>query len=189
MLWRGSKSGCGYWNFQFLFVCLFVCLFTCLSVPHVMPISQEEMVQSWYQKLFWNQGCDVVSNLVVEIEIYNFDLFYTVLERYEIWIIRVWTLSPGDSSDQLGIWKCWPSDEQAHPAGPSSWSVSILSFFFTNHIRSIDPSKQILLAHPAFSFWGNNFSFCPIVQFDNCVNLLCHICVFGRFPASFPDHP
>ena len=59
--------------------CLFVCLFTCLSVPHVMPISQEEMVQSWFKKLFWNQGCDVVSNLVVEIAIYNFDLFHTAL--------------------------------------------------------------------------------------------------------------
>ena len=40
------------------------------------------MVQSWFQKLFWNQDCDVVSNLVVEIAIYNFDLFhYTLMQR------------------------------------------------------------------------------------------------------------
>ena len=37
------------------------------------------MVQSWFQKLFWNQDCDVVSNLVVEIAIYNFDLFHSAL--------------------------------------------------------------------------------------------------------------
>ena len=37
------------------------------------------MVKSWLQKLFWNQDCDVVSNLDVEIAIYNFDLFHTAL--------------------------------------------------------------------------------------------------------------
>ena len=37
------------------------------------------MVQSQFQKLFWNQDCDVVSNLVVEIAIYNFDLFHSTL--------------------------------------------------------------------------------------------------------------
>ena len=37
-MWRGFKSGCGYWNFKLLFVCLFTCLF----VPHVLPISQKE---------------------------------------------------------------------------------------------------------------------------------------------------
>ena len=35
-----------------------------------------KMVRSWFQKLFWNQDYDVVSNLVVEIAIYNFDLFH-----------------------------------------------------------------------------------------------------------------
>ena len=40
---------------------------------------KRKMVQSWFQKLFWNQDCDVVSNLVVEIAIYNFDIFHTAL--------------------------------------------------------------------------------------------------------------
>ena len=40
---------------------------------------KRKMVQSWFQKLFWNQDCDVVSNLVVEIAIYNFDLFHSAL--------------------------------------------------------------------------------------------------------------
>ena len=38
LLWCRSKSGCGNWKFQFLFVCLFTFLF----VPHVLPISQKE---------------------------------------------------------------------------------------------------------------------------------------------------
>ena len=33
----------------------------------------------WFQKLFWNQDCDVVNNLVVEVAIYNFDLFHCTL--------------------------------------------------------------------------------------------------------------
>ena len=51
------------------------------------------MVQSWFQKLFWNQDCDVVSNLVVEIAIYNFDLFhYTLiynLKEFKVQIIGI----------------------------------------------------------------------------------------------------
>ena len=64
------------WNFQLLFVCLFTCLF----VPHILPIRKRKMVQSWFQKLLWNQDWDVVSNLVVEIAIYNFDLFHSALK-------------------------------------------------------------------------------------------------------------
>ena len=36
------------------------------------------MVQSRFQKLFRNQDCDVVSNLLVEIAIYDFDLFHSL---------------------------------------------------------------------------------------------------------------
>ena len=53
-----------------LFVCLLVCLYLAFC-----QFRKRKMVQLWFQKLFWNQGCDVVSNLVVEIAIYNFDLF------------------------------------------------------------------------------------------------------------------
>ena len=37
------------------------------------------MDQLWFQKLFWNQDCYVVSNLLVEIAIYDFDLFHSTL--------------------------------------------------------------------------------------------------------------
>ena len=37
------------------------------------------MVQSRFQKLFWNQHFYMVSNLLVEIAIYNFDLFHSAL--------------------------------------------------------------------------------------------------------------
>ena len=74
VLWRGSKSGCGYWFCQFLFVCLLVCLFLTIC-----QFRKRKMVQSWFQKLFWNQDYDVVSNLVVEIAICNFDLFHSAL--------------------------------------------------------------------------------------------------------------
>ena len=40
---------------------------------------KRKMVQSWFRKLFWNQDCDVVGNLVVEIEIFNFCLFVCLL--------------------------------------------------------------------------------------------------------------
>ena len=35
------------------------------------------MVQSWFQMLFWNKHCDVVSSLPVENAIYNLDLFHS----------------------------------------------------------------------------------------------------------------
>ena len=60
-------------NFS-LFVCLLVCLYLTFC-----QFRKRKMVQSWFQKLFWNQDCDVVSNLVVEIAIYNFDLFHSAL--------------------------------------------------------------------------------------------------------------
>ena len=60
-------------NFS-LFVCLLVCLYLTFC-----QFRKRKMVQSWFQKLFWNQDCDVVSNLVVEIAIYNFDLFHYTL--------------------------------------------------------------------------------------------------------------
>ena len=38
-----------------------------------------KVVQSWFKKLFWNRDCNVVSNLFVEITIYNFDLLHSAL--------------------------------------------------------------------------------------------------------------
>ena len=62
--------------------CLFVCLLFCLYLTFCQ-FRKRKMVQSWFQKLFWNQDCDVVSNLAVEIAIYNFDLFHTALINNE----------------------------------------------------------------------------------------------------------
>ena len=58
-----------------LFVCLLVCLYLAFC-----QFCKRKMVQLWFQKLFWNQGCGVVSNLFVEIAIYNFNLFHTALD-------------------------------------------------------------------------------------------------------------
>jgi len=58
--------------------CLFVCLLVCLFLTFCQ-FRKRKMVQSWFQKLFWNQDCDVVSNLVVEIENFNFCLFVCLL--------------------------------------------------------------------------------------------------------------
>ena len=69
-------------NFS-LFVCLLVCLYLTFC-----QFRKRKMIQSWFQKLFWYQDCDVVSNLAVEIAIYNFDLFHTAL------ILRICAESP-----------------------------------------------------------------------------------------------
>ena len=37
------------------------------------------MVWSWFQKLFWNQGCDAILNLAVEFSIWNFYIFQSTL--------------------------------------------------------------------------------------------------------------
>ena len=58
-------------SFQIWFVCLHVCLSLMFC-----QFRKRKMVQSWFQKQFWNQNCDVVSNLVA---IYNFDLFHSAL--------------------------------------------------------------------------------------------------------------
>ena len=62
-------------NFNF---CLFVCLFVCLYLTFCQ-FRKWKMVQSWFQKLFWNQGCDAVLNLAVEFWIWNFYLFHYTL--------------------------------------------------------------------------------------------------------------
>ena len=55
-------------------VCLLVCLYLTFC-----QFRKRKMVQSWFQKLFWNLDCEVVRNLAVEIAIYNFDLFHSAL--------------------------------------------------------------------------------------------------------------
>ena len=37
------------------------------------------MVKSWFQNLFWKPDFDVVSNLLAEIAIYNFEFFHSAL--------------------------------------------------------------------------------------------------------------
>ena len=75
-LWRGNVVGdlltFGHWKVVFS---LFLILHRAFS--HFVNLTfcqfrKRKMVQSWFQKLFWNQDCDVVCNLVVEIEIFEF---------------------------------------------------------------------------------------------------------------------
>ena len=82
-LWRGNVVSnlltFGHWKVVFS---LFLILYRAFS--HFMYLTfcqfrKKKMVQSWFQKQFWNQDCDVVRNLVVEIAIYNFDLFHCAL--------------------------------------------------------------------------------------------------------------
>ena len=66
-------------NFNF---CLFVCLLFCLYLTFCQ-FRKRKMVQSWFQKLFLNQGCDAVLNLAVEFSIWNFYIFhYTLICRF-----------------------------------------------------------------------------------------------------------
>jgi len=82
-LWRGNVVSnlltFGHWKVVFL---LFLILYRAFS--HFMYLTfcqfcNRKMVQSWFRKLFWNQDCDVLGNLVVEIEIFNFCLFVCLL--------------------------------------------------------------------------------------------------------------
>ena len=82
-LWRGNVVSnlltFGHWKVVFS---LFLILHRAFS--HFMCVTfcqfcERKMVQSRFQKLFWNQDCDVVGNLVVEIEIFNFCLFVCLL--------------------------------------------------------------------------------------------------------------
>ena len=64
------------------------------------------MVQSWFQKLFWNQDCYVVSNLLVGIATYNFELFHSALIcTYIPWekiTLSSWTKDRCSKGD--GVW-------------------------------------------------------------------------------------
>ena len=62
-------------NFNF---CLFVCLLFCLYLTFCQ-FRKRKMVQSWFQKLFWNQGCGAVLNLAVEFSNWIFVIVYCLL--------------------------------------------------------------------------------------------------------------
>ena len=81
------------------------------------------MAQSWFQKLFWNQDCDLVSNLLVEIAISNFDLFHSaLLYNNHISFIRF-----------NSLWLGWERD---HALVISGWSRSSLSTKSAKKIRT-----------------------------------------------------
>ena len=78
-LWRGNVVSnlltFGHWKVVFS---LFLILHRAFS--HFMYLTfcqfrKRKMVQSWFQKVFWNKDCDVFGNLVVEIKNFNFCLF------------------------------------------------------------------------------------------------------------------
>ena len=59
-------------NFKF---CLFVCLLVCLYLTFCQ-FCKRKMVQSWFQKLFWNQDCGMVWLWKLQFTI---SIFFTAL--------------------------------------------------------------------------------------------------------------
>ena len=64
--------------FNFCLFLRFVFVYTSCFVK----FCKRKIVQSWFQKRFWKQDCDVVSNPLVEIATYNLDLFNSALIIY-----------------------------------------------------------------------------------------------------------
>ena len=82
-LWRGyvvrNSLTFGHWKVVFSLFLILYRAFSHFMYPTFCQFRKRKMVQSWFQKVFWNQDCDVVGNLVVEIEILNFSLFVCLL--------------------------------------------------------------------------------------------------------------
>ena len=68
-----------HWKVVFSLILILYRAFSHFMYLTFCQFCKRKMVQSWFQKLFWNQDCDVVGNLVVEIEIFNFCLFVCLL--------------------------------------------------------------------------------------------------------------
>ena len=64
----------------------FVCLIVCFS--GFDNFARWKMVQSWFQYLNSNQGCDFDGNLPVEIAICNFDLFHSAQVHESDFILK-----------------------------------------------------------------------------------------------------
>ena len=83
------------------FMCLTFCQFR-----------KRTMVQSWFQKLYWNQNCDLVGNRVVEIEIFNFCLFVCLFTC--LFVPHVLPISQEENGPIIipktvlksGLWRC-----------------------------------------------------------------------------------
>ena len=84
---------------EFFNFCLFVCLLVCLYLTFCQ-FRKRKMVQSWFQKLFWNQGCDAVLNLAVEFSIWNFYIFHSTLlpngPRLSLEVFKIVLKAKGD---------------------------------------------------------------------------------------------
>ena len=68
------------------FVCLFVYVFVCNS--GFANFARWKMVQSWFQYLNSNQGCDIDGNLIVKIAICNFDLLHSAQVHESDFILK-----------------------------------------------------------------------------------------------------
>ena len=73
--------------------------------------------------LFWNQDCDVVSNLIVEIAIYHVDIFHSARLRNPLW----------KNSIEKYLDTIWYNIEQVHwPAKGKTWfRTDTLLFLWT----------------------------------------------------------
>ena len=82
-LWRGNVVSdlltFGHWKVVFSLFLILHRAFSHFMYLTFCQLCKRKMVQSWFQKLFCNQDCDVVGNLVVEIENFNFCLFVCLL--------------------------------------------------------------------------------------------------------------
>ena len=65
----------GHWKVVFSLFLILHRAFSHFMYLMFCQFRKRKMAQSQFQKLFWNQDSDVVGNLVVEIEIFNFCLF------------------------------------------------------------------------------------------------------------------
>ena len=78
-LWRGNMVRnlltFGHWEVVFSLFLILYRAFSHFMYPTFCQFRKRKMVQSWFQKVFWNKDCDVFGNLVVEIKNFNFCLF------------------------------------------------------------------------------------------------------------------
>ena len=78
-LWRGyvvrNSLTFGHWKVVFSLFLILYRAFSHFMYPTFCQFRKRKMVQSWFQKVFWNKDCDVFGNLVVEIKNFNFCLF------------------------------------------------------------------------------------------------------------------
>ena len=82
-LWRGNVVRnlltFGHWKVVFSLFLILHRAFSHFMYLMFCQFCKRKMVQSWFQKLFWNQGCGAVLNLAVEFSNWIFVIVYCLL--------------------------------------------------------------------------------------------------------------